>query len=598
MPTNARALKVFLCHAEEDKPKVRRLYRFLVSNGFDAWLDEQNLLPGQEWRVEIPKVVHEADVVVVCISSVSARKEGFVQAEINFALDKAKEKPEGKIYIIPAKLEECVIPDKLSHWQWVDLSKKNGYRKLLGTLNFCAREIHVTLSKIPAQGKPEIGQKKVAEKPKNDFRSKEDLENIHTKRILKIEGGKSSIIVVGDVTNSSLISGNENRINTSESIISSEAKMTVSMRSERLVPDRVLKEWLKLHGLVENPFGDFDIKSYPYYPKGAAWPNRWEAFFDPIPSFALCPTPEDAQALSHLLRKECLLLNGEVEGNGINRRHFPLRISILLDSQPQSPLLVLAHCASRAWVDFLPDNLHEFFEWSQAKQDTLLELLYWSFRSSRTIINLLESSGLEKSPNSSSLVLRIENFSKELSVSSIQNAILFSWLKLRPLPCEFTYLILLLDVLSDTNRLLWFEQLSILIPELAIETKGVVMKAVSSVDFSGQIPLPVTPLNWSDTQLKLSLNFQFDAAMDKTEQKEMGQVVDFRSLFGSNPTIGYFEMEENTTDKFISASRNSLARMLTLGNRLLQYHCENRTKDGVPEKYLYIEDLETILNSA
>ncbi|MCL4272154.1 MAG: hypothetical protein KJZ72_21530, partial [Anaerolineales bacterium] len=71
------------------------------------------------------------------------------------------------------------------------------------------------------------------------------------------------------------------------------------------------------------------------------------------------------------------------------------------------------------------------------------------------------------------------------------------------------------------------------------------------------------------------------------------------SLFGSDTAFGYFETEENTTEKLFSASHNSLASMLILGNRLLQYHCENRKKkDGTLEEYLYVEDLETILKSA
>ena len=43
-----RPLKVFLCHAATDKPKVETLYRRLVEAGFDPWLDVEKLLPGQE----------------------------------------------------------------------------------------------------------------------------------------------------------------------------------------------------------------------------------------------------------------------------------------------------------------------------------------------------------------------------------------------------------------------------------------------------------------------------------------------------------------------------------------------------------------------
>jgi hypothetical protein len=49
-----RSLKVFLCHASGDKPPVRDLYKRLTAEGVDAWLDQEKLLPGQDWRMEIP----------------------------------------------------------------------------------------------------------------------------------------------------------------------------------------------------------------------------------------------------------------------------------------------------------------------------------------------------------------------------------------------------------------------------------------------------------------------------------------------------------------------------------------------------------------
>src|SRR5688500_14927865 len=92
-----RLLKVFLCHASGDKPAVRDLYRRLVGEGIDAWLDQEKLMPGQDWQLEIPRAVRESDVVVVCLSKKSVTKEGYIQKEIRFALDSAKEKPEGTI---------------------------------------------------------------------------------------------------------------------------------------------------------------------------------------------------------------------------------------------------------------------------------------------------------------------------------------------------------------------------------------------------------------------------------------------------------------------------------------------------------------------
>jgi outer membrane protein assembly factor BamD (BamD/ComL family) len=143
-----RPLKVFLCHASGDKPPVRELYKRLTTEGVDAWLDQEKLLPGQDWRLEIPRAVQEADVVVVCLSNRSVTKEGYVQKEIKFALDSAEEKPEGAIFLIPARLEDCPVPERLSRWQWVDLYEENGFIKLLRSLKLRAGAVGAVIEPV------------------------------------------------------------------------------------------------------------------------------------------------------------------------------------------------------------------------------------------------------------------------------------------------------------------------------------------------------------------------------------------------------------------------------------------------------------------
>lgn len=123
-------LQVFLCHSSGDKAAVRKLYSDIVTLGFTPWLDELRLLPGQDWKAEIRKAIRKTDVVIVCLSKKSVTKSGFVQAEIKYALDIADEQPEGTIFIIPLRLEECKVPDRLSQWQWVDYYKENGRDQL------------------------------------------------------------------------------------------------------------------------------------------------------------------------------------------------------------------------------------------------------------------------------------------------------------------------------------------------------------------------------------------------------------------------------------------------------------------------------------
>jgi len=128
------SLSIFLCHASEDKPRVRALYRHLVADGYKPWLDEQNLLPGQNWRREITRAVKQSDIVLVCLSSNSITKTGYFQREIKEVLDVADLQPEDTIFVIPVRIEDCVVPSRLAEWQWVDLFENNGYEQLVTAL--------------------------------------------------------------------------------------------------------------------------------------------------------------------------------------------------------------------------------------------------------------------------------------------------------------------------------------------------------------------------------------------------------------------------------------------------------------------------------
>jgi len=140
MMANARKLKVFLCHASQDKPAVRELYQRLHSDDWiDPWLDEEVLLPGQDWDMEIEKAVEASDAVIVCLSNQSVTKEGYVQRELKFVLDIALEKPEGTIFVVPLRLDDCNLPRRLRALQYVDYfpaSHHNvAYQRLLQSLH-------------------------------------------------------------------------------------------------------------------------------------------------------------------------------------------------------------------------------------------------------------------------------------------------------------------------------------------------------------------------------------------------------------------------------------------------------------------------------
>jgi len=143
-----RKLRVFLCHSSQDKPLVRELYqRLLPESWIDPWLDKEKLLPGQDWDMEIEKAVEAADAVIVCLSNNSVTKEGYVQRELTFVLKAAEKKPEGTIYILPIRLDECSVPHKMRVWQYLDYfpddNKEKSNKSLIQSLEQRANHIGI-----------------------------------------------------------------------------------------------------------------------------------------------------------------------------------------------------------------------------------------------------------------------------------------------------------------------------------------------------------------------------------------------------------------------------------------------------------------------
>jgi len=149
MKSADRRLRVFLCHASDDKPAARTLYASLKSVPWiDPWLDEENLLPGQDWDLEIEKAIRDADAIIICVSKVSVAKEGYVNKEIRRALDIAEEKPEGAIYVIPLRLDDCIPSfEQLKKLQWVDYFTPRAHERLLKSLRLRADALKIGIPK-------------------------------------------------------------------------------------------------------------------------------------------------------------------------------------------------------------------------------------------------------------------------------------------------------------------------------------------------------------------------------------------------------------------------------------------------------------------
>ena len=132
-------IQIFLAHASEDKKEVRKLYELLKQRGYHPWLDEKDLIAGQNWRTEIPKAIDNSDFVLLCLSQESVIKQGYLQKEFRLALNKYTEKPPETIFLIPLKFNDCKVPDlqqpelgvNLRDIQWLNYWEADGFEKLV-----------------------------------------------------------------------------------------------------------------------------------------------------------------------------------------------------------------------------------------------------------------------------------------------------------------------------------------------------------------------------------------------------------------------------------------------------------------------------------
>jgi TIR domain-containing protein len=131
----AQKSQIFLSYAYEDRNKVVNISQRLMDAGYETWLDAKNLLPGQDWEIEIRKALKDSEYVFIFLTKNSTTKEGYLQKEIKSALRIADEKPEGTIFLLPIKLEDVEVPESLKHIQWLELYRSDGWEKLLKALN-------------------------------------------------------------------------------------------------------------------------------------------------------------------------------------------------------------------------------------------------------------------------------------------------------------------------------------------------------------------------------------------------------------------------------------------------------------------------------
>ena len=131
--TGKLPLRVFLSYPREDAARVDAIYQRLKNEGLKPWIDRKDILPGEKWEQSIREAIRQSDFVLVCLSGYSVNKR-CLQKEIKYSLDISDEMLDSDIYVIPVRLDNCDVPEKLRTFQWMDLFEPDGWARLLEAL--------------------------------------------------------------------------------------------------------------------------------------------------------------------------------------------------------------------------------------------------------------------------------------------------------------------------------------------------------------------------------------------------------------------------------------------------------------------------------
>jgi hypothetical protein len=188
-------VKVFISYAHEDYEAALRFYRELNAlNDIEPWLDKECLQPGMRWRPAIRKAIREADFFVALLSNRTGLRRGFINTELNQALEILQEFPEGQIFIVPVRLDNCDLPHHdLREIQYVDFFPDwdSGMAKVLKSFNI--KRSTMTQNIEPTQKMTRDRASTNSETPSNLFDERSTLDYEYQVAMVDLDFGLSNL---------------------------------------------------------------------------------------------------------------------------------------------------------------------------------------------------------------------------------------------------------------------------------------------------------------------------------------------------------------------------------------------------------------------
>ena len=121
--------KAFLSYVKENEPIIRLLDQLLTDYGINVVTNYRNIGGGSNWERALKQLIEDSGYFVACFSKeFNKREKTVLYRELDYAIRCAEDYPFDHKWIIPVRINECVIPnieirsrERLTDLQRIDL---------------------------------------------------------------------------------------------------------------------------------------------------------------------------------------------------------------------------------------------------------------------------------------------------------------------------------------------------------------------------------------------------------------------------------------------------------------------------------------------
>ncbi|MCP4108140.1 MAG: TIR domain-containing protein [Desulfobacteraceae bacterium] len=136
---DAEVVKVFISCAEDDMLTANKIYADLQKEGIlTPWVSHKDINAGEKTEFAVRRAIKNSDYFLALLSSSSVNEKGAFQKELKQAFDTLAEFPQGNIFIIPVRLDDCNTNNEaLSEMHIIDLHKtswNSGLERIVQTM--------------------------------------------------------------------------------------------------------------------------------------------------------------------------------------------------------------------------------------------------------------------------------------------------------------------------------------------------------------------------------------------------------------------------------------------------------------------------------